>query len=150
MLRIVFLSICFATVSCAGTMESSFDWNIVYEPTATPSCVVSFSDEYWNWRYTQGLPVDRHKDVVSLYHRYLDLSATGHNALPIALCNGDFLMSEELARVMNSFGENSSPITIYYQVVSRWSDGTDDRKNLTLAQFENLILSSIKEVESRF
>lgn len=130
-------------------MGSSFNWNVVYDPDVIPSCIVDFSDEYWDWRYAQGLPTDRHKDVASLYHRYLD-STAGRNSLPIAFCAGNLLMSRELARVMNSFGQNASPIAVYYQVVTRWSEGMVDRDDLTLSQFEDLILSSIEEVESRF
>ena len=119
-----------------------------------PSCAIKVADEYWRWRDSQGRPEEIKSDLLNLYKFYSqsvkssDMNVKWYNER--VMCNSLILMSPELARVMNYFGRNASPISFYYALVSEISDSGLNEKRLAEHEMERLVVSAIQEVESRF
>jgi len=119
-----------------------------------PSCAIKVADEYWKWRDSQGRPEEIKSDLLNLYKFYSqsvkssDMNVKWYNER--VMCNSLILMSPELARVMNYFGRNASPISFYYALVSEISDSGLNEKRLAEHEMERLVVSAIQEVESRF
>ncbi len=150
MLRNLFFGLLSVILACGCVMEKSFSWDVTYDPRIAPSCLITFSDEYWDWRDSQGPSLDRAKDVQSIYKVFTQRVTELHEPFPISLCNEEILMSSGLARIMNSFGQNSTPIALYYQMVERWEADLNQEHHLNLFQFENILFASLREIESRF
>lgn len=141
----------FSVVVASGCgMDKSFSWHVEYDSRVIPSCLISFSDEYWDWRDAQGPSLDMNEDAKSLYVQYIRRVTELDEPFPIALCNEEVLMSSGLARIMNAFGENSAPSSLYYRMVDQWKANLNQEHNLTFSQFESTLFSSLQELEARF
>lgn len=150
MLRVLIISL--LSLGCSAHIKT-FEY-VAYDQSVMPSCAIKVTDEYWNWRDSQGRPEEIKSDLLSLYKFYSqsvkssDMNAKLSNER--VMCNSLILMSPELARVMNYFGENASPMSFYYALVSQISDSGLNEKRLAEHEMESLVVSVIQEVESRF
>lgn len=150
MLRVLIISLLF--FGCSAYIKT-FEY-VVYDPGVMPSCAIKVTDEYWRWRDSQGRPEEIKSDLLNLYKLYIQSIKLTETNISLSneklMCNSLILMSPELARVMNYFGENASPMKFYYGLVLKISDSGLDDKTLTEHEMESLVVSVIQEVESKF
>ena len=150
MLRIFI--ICFFLYGCSSHIKT-FEY-VAYDQSIVPSCAIKLTSEYWKWRYVQGGSHDIKRDVARLYDLYLQSVKLSERNIKLSnekvMCKSLILMSPELARIMNYFGKNTSPMSFYYDFISQTADSNLDEKLLTEHELENLSVSVIKKVEARF
>lgn len=150
MLRALIIS--FFLYGCNSHIKT-FEY-VAYDQNIIPSCAIALTDEYWKWRYVQDGPSDIKEDVTHLYDLYLQSVKLSDMNVKLSnervMCNSLILMSPELARIMNYFGKNASPMSFYYGFILHISYSNFDEKILTESEFENLVTSVIQEVEIRF
>lgn len=137
-----------------NVLAKLYETYVEYNSDITPSCVIRIDDGYWKWRDSLGPSENIGRDLSKVYEHYLQLVGKLVAKLPNeeAMCSASFLMSPELAKIFNYFGNNVSPISFYYQIIQRLKDLSPDCQNrtLTVDELGVLIKSSIKEIESRF
>jgi hypothetical protein len=152
MLRILLFSLFIHGGNLSAQMSTS---HVKYDSDVLPSCIIKIDDQYWSWRDSLGASDEVESDLSKLYKNYLSLIKTegfGDRSSEEAMCSAAFLMSPELTKVFNYFGGNVSPQDFYYQLIYRISEV--NKKNheaaLNSDEFQCLVRSSIKEIESRF
>lgn len=152
MLKYIFLLGCSLLISCAGTVSNTYSGRVVYSKDIAPPCIITFDNDYWTWRDAQGFGGIKESDFESIYSRYLKLARSAdYVGFEPAFCNSELLFSVELARIMNAFGPNSSPWTLYYRVVTSLREGGNrPSEPLSYTVFRQLLISSIEEIERRF
>lgn len=150
MLRVLIISL--FLYGCSSHIKT-FEY-VAYDQSFIPSCAIKITGEYWKWRYIQGSSGDIKGDVSHFYGLYLHLVKLSEGNVELSnervMCNSLILMSPELARMMNYFGKNVSPMRFYYDFISQITDSNLDARVLTEHEVENLVVSVIQEVESRF
>lgn len=143
-------------VASAGVDPMDNGASLRYDKRVIPSCVIHLGSDYWNWRDGLGRSKSLSHDIDALYRQYasntkgLDNASNGtpHDEV---FCDRHILLSDELARIMNCFGGNATPMAIYHRMVAML-DEIYPQKNgvLSRKEFSDLLLSAIKEIESRF
>lgn len=150
MLRILLIS--FFLYGCSSQIKT-FEY-VVYDQSIMPSCAIKFTDEYWQWRYAQSGSDDIKRDVARLYDLYLQSIKLSGESIELSnervMCNSVILMSPELARIMNSLGKNTSPMSFYYGFISQIANLNIDKKLLAEHEIEKLAVSVIQKNEEKF
>lgn len=150
MLRILLISV--FLYGCSAQIKT-FEY-VVYDQNIMPSCAIKFTDEYWKWRYAQSDSGDIKVDASRLYDLYRQsIKLSGENvelSNERVMCNSLILMSPELARIMNAFGKNTSPMSFYYGFIAQLANSNLDKKLLTEHEIENLIVSVIQKNEEKY
>ena len=125
-----------------------------YDKNVMPSCAIKITDKYWSWRDAQGKSKEIKDDLLHLYNFYLE--SVNYNNVSTKLsndkiwCDSFILMSPELARIMNNYGKNTSPISFYYALISKISNSIFNEKILTEQEMKSLVVASIQDVENKF
>ena len=153
MLKVLWI---FLLILSDSSIAESFEWRMGYDPRVIPSCVILTDAGYWEWRTLQGQPEDIENDLNKLYSYYLEGFATKQRSTQLsseeATCNGKFLMSPELARIMNVYGEIADFWSFYYTFIALVSelDSEYQYKALDRFELEDVVTASIIDIESRF
>lgn len=151
------------TVSLSILSHDNFYGKVYYDQEVILPCVIIFDEGYWSWRGSIPKATDLRGDINHIYNifykKYSDFMKKNNKKNFISddvflrsMCTADILFSEELTRVMNFFGSNSSPREFLIFMDEYLQDEYLSKGVYDISEeiFGKAVESTLLELESRF